>query len=55
MEIFSKDALVVLLKDKNSVSVVNEFPKILKDLMENQTRYGLTKEANFTIAFLKND
>ena len=61
VDIFSKYASVVLLKDKKGVSTVNAFQKMFmiqllakqpKDV--NQTKYGLTKEVNFTIIILKN-
>ena len=54
IDISSKYAWVVPLKDKKGVSIVNAFQKIQKNLTENQTRYGLTKEVNFTIVLLKN-
>ena len=28
------------LKDKNSITITNAFEKILKNLIENQTKYG---------------
>ena len=40
IDIFSKYAWVVPLKDKKGVSIVNAFQSILKNLIENQTRYG---------------
>ena len=40
IDIFSKYAWVVPLKDKKGVSIVNAFQCILKNLIENQTRYG---------------
>ena len=51
---FSKYAWVLPLKDKKGVSIVNAFQKVLKNLIENQTRYWLTKEVNFTINLLNN-
>ena len=48
MDIFSKYAWVVPLKDKKGVSIV------LDDSNKNQTKYGLTKEGNFAIVLLKN-
>ena len=47
IDIFSKYAWVVPLKDKKGVSIVNAFQKILKE-------YGLIKEVNFTIILFKN-
>ena len=55
IDICSKHAWVVPLKDERGVSIVNAFQK--KNWMiqiENQTKYGSIKEANFTIVFLKN-
>ena len=68
IDIFSKYAWVVPLKDKKGLSIVNAFEKILDDSNRseasrsggrrtkdaNQTKYGLIKEANFTIILLKN-
>ena len=54
ISIFNKYAWVVSLKDKKGVSIVNAFQKILNDLAGNRTRYGFTKEVNFTIVILKN-
>ena len=39
INIFSKYAWVVTLKDKKGVSIVNAFQSILKKSKENQTRY----------------
>ena len=57
IDIFSKHAWVVSLKDKKGVSIVDAFQKILEIVssrIENQTKYGLIKEANFIIILLKN-
>ena len=54
IDVFSKYAWVVPLKDKKSITITNRFQKILKNLIENQTKYGLIKEVNFTIVLLKN-
>ena len=61
IDIFDKYAWVILLKDKKGVSIVNAFQKILnllegkKSLMDaNLIKYGLMKEANFTIILFKN-
>ena len=58
-DIFSKYAWAVPLKDEKGASIVNAFQKILNDSAElrlNKTpnKYGLTKEVNFTIVYLKN-
>ena len=54
IDIFSKYAWVVPLKDKKGVSIVDAFQKYWKNLMENLIKYGLIKEVNFTIFLLKN-
>ena len=51
IDIFSKYAWVVPLKDKKGVSIVNAFQKILDKSGRNQTKYGSIKEVNFTIVF----
>ena len=40
IDIFSKYAWVLPLKDKEGVSFVNAFEKVLKNPIENQIRYG---------------
>ena len=52
--IFSKYAWVVSLKDKKGISIANAFQKILVNREANPIKYGMIKEANFTIIFLKN-
>ena len=47
IDIFSKYASVIPLKDKKGVSIVNAFQKILDGSDKNQTKYGLTKEVSF--------
>ena len=54
IDIFSKYAWVVPLKDKKGVSIVNAFQKILDDSDRKPTKYGLIKAVNFTIILLKN-
>ena len=54
IDVFSKYAWVVSLKDKKGVTITNAFQKFLKNLIENQTKYGLIKVANFTNILLKN-
>ena len=51
IDIFSKYAQVVPLKDKKGVSIVDAFQKS-QDV--NLIKYGLIKEANFIIIVLKN-
>ena len=55
IDIYSKYAWLIPLKEKKSVSIINAFRKILKESKENLIKYGQTKEVNFTIALLKND
>ena len=40
IDVFSKYAWVFHLKDKKGISIVNAFQSILKNLAENQVRYG---------------
>ena len=54
IDVLSKYAWVVPLKDKKGVSIVNAFQKILDDSNRNQTKYVLIKKANFTVIILKN-
>ena len=64
IDIFSKYASVVPLKDKKGVSIVSAFQKILDDSVElrsmelhsdrKQSKIWSTKEVNFTIVLLKN-
>ena len=51
MDVFSKYAWVVPLKDKKGVTITNAFQKIFKKSNKKPKTYGLTKQANFTIAF----
>ena len=54
IDIFSKYALVVPLKDKKGVSIVNVFQKILKEPDRKPNKIWVEKEVNFTIILLKN-
>ena len=54
IDIFSKYAWVVPLKDKKGVSIVNLFRKYQINRKVNQTKYELIKEVNSTIVLLKN-
>ena len=64
IDIFSKYASVVPLKDKKGVSIVSAFQKILDESVElrsmelhsdrKQSKIWSTKEVNFTIVLLKN-
>ena len=52
IDLFSKCAWVVPLKDKREITIVNAFQKIiLKE--RNQIKYGLIKVVNFRIGFLR--
>ena len=53
IDIFSKYAWVVHLKDKKGVSIVNAFQKMLKE-SDRKLKSGSIKEVNFTIVLLKN-
>ena len=52
IDLFSKYAWVIPLKDKKGTSIVNAFQKIISK-KENQPKYGLIKVVNFTINLLK--
>ena len=54
IDLYSKYAFVIPLKDKKGISIVNAFNKIENNLIENQIKYGQIKEENFIIMFLKN-
>ena len=55
IDIFSKYAWVISLKDKKVLVYLILFKKYLKNLIDaNQIKYGLIKEVNFTIILLKN-
>ena len=50
MDLFSKSAWVVPLKDKRGITIVNAFQNVvLKE--QNQIKYGLISMKNFTISF----
>ena len=52
IDLFSKYAWVIPIKDKKGISIVSAFKKILSDLNRNQIKYGLIKVVNFIINFL---
>ena len=62
IDIFSKYAWVVPLKDKKGITITNTFQKVLEESNSskvkskdtNQAIFELLKEVNFTIALLKN-
>ena len=49
IDIFSKYAWVIPLKDKKCVTITNAFENIWKNLTSNQENYELIKAVNFTI------
>ena len=51
---FNKYAWVVPLKDKKVLQLLMLFKKYWNNLIENQTKYGFTKEVNLTTVILKN-
>ena len=53
IDIFSKYAWVVPLKDKKGASIVNAFQKMLKE-SDRKVKSALIKEVNFTKVYLKN-
>ena len=54
INIFSKYAWVVLLKDKKTITITNAFQKTFKKTNRNLKKCALIKEVNFTIVLLKN-
>ena len=55
IDLFSKYAWVVTIKDKKGTSIVTAFKKIIskKKKKENQIKYGLIKVVNFIIILSK--
>ena len=54
IDIFSKYAWVVPLKDKKGITIINAFQKILKESNRKPNKIWVGKEVNFTIVLLKN-
>ena len=54
MDLFSKYAFVVPLKDKKGISIVMHFRVFQLNLKENQIKYGLKKVLNFKTLLLEN-
>ena len=54
IDIFSKYAWFVPLKDKSGVSIVDAFKKIFDDSDRKPNKLCLIKDASFTIILLKN-
>ena len=40
IDLYSKYAFVIPLKDKKGISILNAFDKIIKPYIENQIKYG---------------
>ena len=54
INIFSKYAWVVPLKDKKGVTIVSTFQKILDESKRKPNKVWVNKAVNFTIVLLKN-
>ena len=55
IDLFSKYAWIIPIKDKKGTSIVNTFKKIIStELHTKQIKYGLIKVVNFIINLLKN-
>ena len=54
IDLFSKYAWVVPLKDKKGIAIVNAFQSILDSQKGTQIKYGLIKVVSFTTIILKN-
>ena len=53
MDLFSKHAWVVPLKDKKGVSIASAFQKVLNSSKRKTNKIWLNQEVNFTIIHLK--
>ena len=54
IDLFSKYAWFIPMKDKKGTNIVNTFKKIIStELHANQIKYGLIKVVNFIINLLK--
>ena len=47
IDIYNKYAWVIPLNDKKEITITNAFQKSLKNLIEDQTKYGLIKAVRF--------
>ena len=54
IDLFSKYAFVVPLKDKKGTIIVNAFQSILDSSKRKPSKYGLTTVVSFTTLILKN-
>ena len=52
IDLFSKYASVIPIKDKKNTSIVNAFNKIISE-KKSQIKFGLIKVVNFIISLLK--
>ena len=55
IDVFSKYASVILLKDKKGVTIVNVFQKILDDSQRKPNKIWIDKGSKFITVLLKND
>ena len=53
IDLFSKYAWVIPIKDKKSTSIVNVFKKIISEEKKKQIKYGLIKAVNSIINLWK--
>ena len=53
IDLFSKYAFVVSLKDKKGTTIVNAFQSILENEKESQIKHGLIKVVSLTTSLLK--
>ena len=49
VDIYSKYAWAIPLKDKKRITITNAFQKVLDESNTNQKKYGLIKTVNFII------
>ena len=54
IDLYSKYAFVIPLKDKKGISILNAFDKIIKQYNRKPNKIWVVKEENFIIIFLKN-
>ena len=54
IDLFSKYAWVIPIKDKKGTSIVNAFKKIISEGQRKPNKYELIKVVNFTINLLHN-
>ena len=49
IDVYSKEAWVISLKDKKGITITNAFQNILDDQTANQIKYGWIKTVNFAM------